>query len=459
MLYLWNTATKKQEIFTPVHSGDIGMYTCGPTVYAHVHIGNVRTFVMEDILQRALESDGLHVRRVLNITDIGHLTTDADAGDDKMEMSAIKSGTTVQDIAQRYTDLFLQDAEKMNIKIPAAPFLCKATDHIQDQIALIQLLEKKGYTYRIDDGIYFDTSKFSTYGNFGGQKLEEKEEGARVQVNVQKKNKSDFALWKFARVDVQRQMEWASPWGMGFPGWHIECSAMAHVYLGQPFDIHCGGIDLIPVHHENEIAQSEAAYDVPLAKYWMHVEFLLIDGGKMSKSLGNVYTISDIEHRGFDPVALRLFFLGCHYRQKQNFTWDAVQANQNALQKLRSVIRTWKGSGTILVEFESEFKRAIADDLNTPKALAIMWKLVDSVASFADKAATILKMDEIFGLSLSAYVGQDEILPQEVLDLAFERIAARENKNWIVSDALRKKIEDMGYSVSDGADGQKVSKI
>ena len=376
MLRLWNTATRSLEEFHPIHPPAIGLYTCGPTVYWDAHIGNMRSYVFEDILQRTLELEGYAVKRVMNITDVGHLTSDEDEGEDKIEQAAAKEGKTAQEIATMYTHRFLDDARKLNIKIPSAPYLCKATEHIPEQIELIQELEKKGFTYQTSDGIYFDTSKFPSYGTLSGQRLEEKEEGARVEINTEKRNKTDFALWKLSGALSKRQQEWPSPWGVGFPGWHIECSAMSRKYLGQPFDIHCGGVDHIPVHHENEIAQSEAAYGVKLANYWLHNEFLAVESQKMSKSLGNVYTVSDLESRGFDPLALRYLYLGTHYRQKENFTWDALQAAQNALTRLRETIREWDAPEIGCAEYETNFTTAIEDDLNTPIALSVLWKLV-----------------------------------------------------------------------------------
>lgn len=456
MLSLWNTATKKIEEIQPMKPPVIGMYTCGLTVYGDAHVGNLRTYTIEDVLQRVLEKNGLRVHRVLNITDVGHLTADSDSGEDKMEIASQHSGATVWDIAKRYTDIFLADARALNIKIPQAPFLCKATDHIKEQIELVKILEEKGYAYQISDGVYFDTAKFPSYGSFSGQKLDEKEEGARVAVNREKRNTTDFALWKLTPPQIKRQMEWESPWGKGFPGWHLECSAMAHKYLGQPFEIHCGGVDHIPIHHENEIAQSVAAYGVPLALYWMHIEFLLVDGHKMSKSIGNVYTLADVIHRGIDPVALRFFFLGAHYRQKQNFTWEAVHASQSALHRLQLLVREWTGEGMILADVEAEFMAALHDDLNVPKALAVMWKLVDSDAAVGDKAATILSMNDVLGLSLEKIVGKALEIPDEVLKLMEERNAVRQAKDWKSSDTIRDRIEELGWSVEDGKDGQKI---
>lgn len=457
MLTLWNTATRSLEPFKPLHPPKVGMYTCGPTVYWDAHIGNMRSYIFEDVLQRTLEVQGYNVTRVMNITDVGHLTDDEDAGEDKIEKAAAKEGKTAAEIAAHYTNCFLEDAKKLNIKIPKAPYLCKATEHITEQIELIKELETKGFTYQINDGIYFDTSKFPAYGKFSGQKLEEKEEGARVAANLEKKNKTDFALWKFSPADSTRQQEWKSPWGVGFPGWHIECSAMARKYLGQPFDIHCGGVDHIPVHHENEIAQSEAAYGVPLAKYWLHNEFLLVDGQKMSKSLGNVYTVSDLEAKKFNALALRLLFLGTHYRQKQNFTWEALQSAQNALQKLYSTVRGWEKPQETPEDVAGDFRAALEDDLNTPVALAAMWELVDSDYPSGVKASTILEMDKILGLSLQDVVAKPRKVPKEIQKLLNAREEARTQSDWKESDRLRDEIAAAGWTVEDTKDGQKIS--
>jgi len=457
MLKLWNTATRSLGEFTSIVPGKVGMYTCGPTVYWDATIGNMRTYLMEDLLQRTLEIDGNTVKRVMNITDVGHLTDDADSGEDKMEKAAAREGKSASEIAETYTKRFLEDAAKLNIKIPRPPELCKATDHIPEQIALVKELETGGFTYQTSDGIYFDTSKFPAYGSLSGQKLEDKEEGARVEVNREKRNKSDFALWKFSPKGSKRQMEWESPWGIGFPGWHIECSAMARTYLGQPFDIHCGGIDHIPVHHENEIAQSEAAYGAKLAHFWMHVEFLLVDGQKMSKSLGNGYTIADLAAKGFDPLAFRMFCLGAQYRQKQNFTWEALQAAQNALTRLRNIVRLWDSPTLVDGALESEFLAAINDDLNSPKALAVVWKLVDSPLTTDIKAATLLAMDRVLGLSLNEVVAHPVEVPDDIQLLARERDEARAAKDWETSDKLRVELEAKGWNIEDTKDGQKLS--
>ncbi len=451
MLRLWNTATRQIEEIKPITPGHIGLYTCGPTVYWDAHIGNMRSFVCEDILQRVLEAQGLAVRRVMNITDVGELN---DAGEDKMLLGARREGKTVQEIAEMYTQRFLNDAKQLNIQIPPPPFLCKATEHIPEQIELVKALEAKGFTYQTSDGVYFDTSRFPSYGSFSGQTLEDKEGGARVAINPEKRNKTDFALWKFAPPQTERQL-WPSPWGVGFPGWHLECSAMAKKYLGQPFDIHCGGVDHIPVHHENEIAQSEAAFGTPLARYWMHVEFLLVDDQKMSKSLGNVYTVSQIKEKGFDPLVFRLLVLGTHYRQKQNFTWTALRSSAQTLQKLQQAVRAWEAPSQSDEALLQEFLAAINDDLNTPKALAVLWKTIDSELPSAVKAATVTAMDQVLGLSLSEYIARPISVPSAVQDLMNQRREAREQKDWQASDHLRDQILAAGWTVEDGADGQR----
>ncbi len=458
MLRLYNTASRSLEAFTPITPGKVGLYTCGPTVYWDASIGNFRSFVFDDILQRTLEVEDYDVTRVMNITDVGHLTDDADEGEDKMIAGARREKKSVQDIAQMYTDYFIEDAKRLNIKLPKAPYLCKATEHIREQIALIQQLDEKGFTYRTDDGIYFDTLKFPAYGALSGQKLEEKEAGARVAINTEKRNAADFALWKFSPKNEKRLMEWESPWGVGFPGWHVECSAMSRAYLGQPFDIHTGGVDHIPVHHENEIAQSEAAYGIKLAQYWLHNEFLLVDGQKMSKSLGNVYTVRDIENHGFEPLALRYLFLGTQYRQKQNFTWEALQGAQNALNRLWSAARALERPQTGNMEFEAEFLSAMEDDLNTPKALAVVWKLIDSDIQSQTKAKTLLWMDQILGLSLDKVVAHPFEIPKDIQTLVQLRNDARAKKDWLESDRLRVEILSRGWIVEDTSQGAKVHK-
>lgn len=448
---LYNTLTHRKEEFKPIRGKSVRMYSCGPTVYAYAHIGNLRCFIFADVLRRALEFSGYRVRHVMNITDVGHLVGDADAGEDKMELARKREKKTAWDVAKFYTDAFLVDMKKLNLqKHYWMPF---ATAHIDDQIELIRKLEKKGFTYRTSDGIYFDTAKLKDYGKLTGQRREEMVAGARVGVNEEKRQPWDFALWKFSPKDQKREMEWESPWGEGFPGWHIECSVMSRKYLGQPFDIHTGGIDHIPTHHTNEIAQSEAAYGVPLANLWMHGEFLLVQEGRMGKSEGNLITLSEVEKRGFHPLAYRYFTLGAHYRSKLNFTWEAVGAAQNALLGLYDTVREWKKPRGKAGEYEKRFQAALSDDLNMPEALAVMWELVKSDLPSSAKAKTLLRFDEVLGLDLKQYVAKPLKVPAAVQQLVEEREEARKAKNWALSDELRKKIEVAGFVVEDTPDG------
>ncbi len=467
MLQLWNTLHRKLEDFTPIKEDEVGVYTCGPTVYDRVHIGNLRAFTFEDILQRTLIMEGYHVKRVMNITDVGHLVSDADDGEDKMQKRATKIGRNAWDIAKECEQSFRADIRDLNILTPE--FLPRATDHIQEQIALVQVLEKKGFTYKTSDGIYFDTSKLPSYGKLSGQKLEEKEAGARVELNEEKRNGTDFALWKFSPTNEKRDMEWESPWGVGFPGWHLECSAMAEKYLGQPFDIHCGGVDHIAVHHENEIAQSEAANGKPLANYWLHNEFITVDGKKMSKSLGNGYTLQDIRDHGIDPIAFRYFCLGAHYRSKLNFTWEALEGAQSVLDKLRRWVFAYKSDTKelygeckiVTVEHSSTmnaFKKALEDDLNTPKCLAFLHSLFTNQALDSHQVyATMIKMDDVLGLGMADWK-EDEI-PEDIQSLLKDRSLARQNKNWSESDRLRDLLKEKGWLVEDSAQGSSLRKL
>jgi len=457
MLRLWNTRTRREEEFAPIRPGEVGFYACGPTVYQRAHIGNFRAYIMEDVLRRTLEAEGLRVMHVMNITDVGHLTDDASEGEDKMEQEARKEGRSAWEIASEFTRIFFEDAKALNILKPTlSP---KATEHIDTQIDLIKILEKKGFTYTTSDGVYFDTSKWQKYGSFSGQRVEDKEEGARVEKNPEKRNPADFALWKFSPKEEKRQMEWESPWGTGFPGWHIECSAMSQDALGQPFDIHAGGVDHLPVHHENEIAQSEAAFGVPLANWWMHIEFLLVDNTKMSKSLGNAYTLSDMEERGIDPLAFRYFVLGAHYRQKQNFTWDALKAAATALNKLRNIVRDWEAPDGSVADVELEFFDAIEDDLNTSKALSTVWKLVDSNHPTAAKSASLIRMDQVLGLNFEPFINAPIRVPREITELMTEREHARAAKNWSEADRVRRAIEEKGWTIDDTPQGPKARPV
>ena len=460
MFSFWNTQTRAPQTLAPIATNKIGLYTCGPTVYNQATIGNLRSYLFEDVLKKSLEYAGFKVHHVMNITDVGHLVGDGDEGEDKMEKAASLQGKNAWELAKYYEELFAKDAALLHIDLPQGKDRPHATEYIKEQIELVQVLEQKGFTYRTSDGIYFDTSKFQGYGKLSGQNLADKEAGARVEVNPEKRNPSDFALWKFSPTDQKRQMEWESPWGVGFPGWHIECSVMSERLLGQPFDIHCGGVDHISVHHENEIAQSEAAYGKPLANLWMHNEFLLIDGGRMGKSLGNAYVLEDLIAKGFDPLAYRYFCLLAHYRSKLNFTWDALTAAQNALKNLRQLVR---GLPKAQPEGEwiqrTEFQEALENDLNTAKGIAILWDVLKSEFSNEEKANAVADIDKVFSLGLSDLLGKTVEVPYDIRQLAEERQEARQSKDWKKSDELRDELKASGWEIKDGPDGYELTSL
>lgn len=445
---LHNTLTGEKELFKPIHKGQVGMYNCGPTVYFFAHIGNMRAYVFADTLKRTLEYFGLKVKQVINITDVGHLTENDDTnGNDKIEESAKKEGRTAKEIAEFYENAFHKDLADLNIESENTLFP-KATEHIKEQIEIIKILEKKGFAYKTSDGIYFDTSKFKGYGKLGNINTKDQKEGARIGVNEEKRNATDFALWKFSesvKGGAKRQQEWPSPWGVGFPGWHIECSAMSSKYLGQPFDIHTGGIDHIPVHHNNEIAQSEAAFGVPLANFWLHNEFLTVGGEKMSKSLRNVFTVSDLKEREIYPLAFRLWLLSGHYRSPMNFTWEAIQSAHKTLENLVFEFDNLP-DGEANTETLEKFEKAAADDLDTPKALAIL----HDAYRLKQSKKTIEEIDKIFGLNIKKLSEKiKEKIPEEILELKEKRDEARRQKNWNESDELRDKIAAEGFIVED----------
>lgn len=467
MLRLWNTPDRALEEFVPLVDGKVGLYTCGPTVYYFAHIGNLRTYLFEDILKRTLKKQGYEVKHVMNVTDVGHLVGDGDEGEDKVEKAAATIGKSAWELARYYEEQFIKDLAALHVLPPDV--MPRATDHIPEQIALVQELEKRGHTYRAYDGIYFNTSTWPSYGKFGGQSLEEKKAGARVQMNDDKRNPTDFALWKFSPETTKRQMEWESPWGVGFPGWHIECSAMSVKYLGQPFDIHCGGIDHIPVHHENEIAQTEAATGKTFARYWMHGEFLLVDGQRMAKSLGNGYTLTDIQTKfQIDPIAFRYFCLGAHYRTKLNFTAEAVQSAQTVVNKVRTWVSLVKkdntdsalAGGKILEAPHKAFLDALSQDLNTAEAIAVMVSLIQrdaqgkpiptiEGAAIQDVYATLLSMDDVLGLGLAKWEEHAQEVPAEIQALVQQRTQVRLEKNWAESDRLRDELRALGWLVED----------
>ncbi len=462
-LKLYNTLSRKKEIFKPLEDKKVGLYACGPTVYWFAHVGNLRTYVFEDILKRVLQYNGYNVKHVINITDVGHLTSDADTGEDKIEKGAKREGKTAWEIADFYTNAFKKDLELLNIEPPT--IWIRATDTISEQIDLIITLEEKGFTYKLSDGIYFDTSKIKDYGKLAGRKKRKLKAGARVEMVAGKKNITDFALWKFTPEGTKRQMEWDSPWGRGFPGWHTECVVMSSKLLGTPFDIHCGGIDHIPIHHPNEIAQSQAAFGNDLANFWLHNEFLTFENGKMAKSLGNIILLSDLIEKGINPLAYRYFCLNGHYRAKMDFSLAAVKASQNALDKLYDAILEFKDSLPVQtaeskqsLKYQEDFLEFINDDLNTPKALALMWQLIkDKKISGQEKYKLLLAFDKIFGLNFGQV--EKSKIPQEIKNLANDREKFRQEKNWQKSDELRQKIKSLGYEVKDTPSGPEIKKI
>lgn len=459
MLKLYNSLSRQIEEFKPLQPNKVTMYTCGPTVYDFAHIGNFRSYSTSDLLVRILRYNGLDVKFMMNITDVGHLVSDDDTGEDKMEKSAKKEGKTAWEVAAFYTDAFKEDYQKLNDTMPER--FAKATDHIQEQIELVRRLEEQGYTYIISDGVYFDTSKLKDYGKLST--LDRKDEGvARVEANPEKRNPRDFALWKFSPKDEKRQMEWKSPWGKGFPGWHIECSAMSMKYLGESIDIHTGGVDHISVHHTNEVAQSEAATHKKFVDYWVHTAFMLVSGQKMSKSLGNIYRIYDIEKEGYEPLALRYLYMQTHYRQEMNFTFPSLEAAENALKNLYEEVIKWEEPQGRLTEFEERFLEAINDDMNMPKALAVVWEMVKSNNPSGAKANSLFKMDEVLGFNFREITEklrrEEEIIPGNIRHLAEEREHYRKNRQFNAADQIRAQIEKLGYEIEDTKKGVKVRK-
>lgn len=459
---LHNTLTGKKEEFTPLNPKTVGVYNCGPTVYNYAHIGNLRAYVFADTLRRVLEWNGYKVKQVMNITDVGQLTSDADEGEDKMTKALKREGKpmtleAMKEVAMFYEKAFIADLESLNIKLPGK--MPRASEHIAEDIEIIKKLEEKGIAYKISDGLYFDISKFADYGKLGNIKQEGQKEGARVAVNPEKKNPADFNLWK-----LNSELGWDSPWGKGFPGWHIECSAMARKYLGQPFDIHTGGIDHIGTHHQNEIAQSEAAFGVPLANYWMHNEHLNISGGsKMAKSGENFLTMKSVVEKGFSPLAYRYYLLGASYRTPMIFSWEAVESAKNTLARLSDLLATMPGGGNVDADYEKRFGEGVNDDLNTADGISVLWELVrDEKISLADRRATTLKFDEVFGLNLAKLIAKQSApleIPPAVAKLLKDRESSRATKDFKRSDELRQEIKKLGFSVKDTDTGQKVEKI
>jgi len=449
-LLLYDNYERRLREFAPLSDATVGLYTCGPTVYDYQHIGNLRTYLFEDLLKRVLVLNGYTVRHVMNITDVGHLTSDADTGEDKMEKGSRRTGRSAWDIAAEYTRVFRQDLAALNIAEPDV--WCKATDHIPEQIAFIADIEKNGFTYRTSDGVYFDTSKQPDYGYLARLDKAGLEAGKRIDLG-EKKSPTDFALWKFSAPGEQRQMEWPSPWGVGFPGWHIECSAMAQKYLGDYFDIHCGGEDHIPVHHTNEIAQTEARVGTRLANFWMHGYFLTLNTAKMSKSAGDFLRVQLLVDKGYDPLAYRFLCLTAHYRSQMAFNWDAMDAAQTGLDRLRRNFHELPVDPAAAPdpEFVRRFTAEVSDDLQFPKAMALVSELQKSAVPDAAKRATLAAFDRCLGLGLEAWEPKVETIPAEVEALAHARWEARKAKDWAESDRLRDAISALGFAIEDGA--------
>ncbi|MBQ9298639.1 MAG: cysteine--tRNA ligase [Clostridia bacterium] len=455
----YNTLTKQKEVFVPISDNTARIYSCGPTVYKNATIGNMRTNIFQDVLKRVIKYNGYKIKHVMNITDVGHLVSDADEGEDKMLKSAREEHKSPLEIAEYYTKLFFNDLERLNIEMPDV--VCKATDHIKEMIEFVKELLDNGYAYETSTAIYFDVSKLDDYGILSGINLRDQKAGARVEVDKEKKNPYDFALW--IKAPENHLMKWDSPWGPSYPGWHIECSAMGRKYLGEQFDIHTGGIDLIPTHHENEIAQSKGACGKIPARFWMHGEYLLINGGKMSKSLGNVYLLDDIINRGYEPLTYRLFSYSSHYRNKLNFTWEGIESAAKSLERLRDGYRKHLSGNDdvdddIVNNFEEKFHEAINDDLNMPLAMGIVWEVVRYDKKSIKLAELLKKFDIVLALEVDKEK-EEENLPKEILELIEARKKAREEKNWAESDRLRDELQEKGYNVKDTKDGMNVEKI
>lgn len=449
---LYNTLTRKKQVFKPIKKSHVSLYSCGPTVYWYQHIGNLRSYIFSDTLKRVLLFNGYNVLHVINITDVGHLTSDADTGEDKMEKAASKEGKTAKQIADYYFSAFKNDLEKLNIIMPDV--WPKASEHIEEQINLIEELESKGYTYKTEDGIYFDTSKFKNYGKLARLNIKGLQAGKRVSFG-DKKSKTDFALWKFSNPIGIRQQEWDSPWGIGFPGWHIECSAMSMKYLGDKFDIHTGGEDHISVHHTNEIAQSECATGKPFVNYWMHGAFLTFKGEKISKSKGGLYTLSELENLGFSALDYRYFCLTASYRKQLDFSIEKLKSARNAYERLKNICQSLEDDGNGNKKYLDEFQKAINDDLNTVKALQLLWNLLRDEKAHG-KYQTVMEMDKVFGLKL---LEKEKVkIPKNVQSLIEERESARKNKNFKLADELRDKITKLGYVISDTFEGPVIKK-
>ena len=457
-LKLYNTLTRKKEEFRPIND-TVRIYSCGPTVYSYAHIGNFRAYVFMGTLRRVLKYNGYKLKHAMNITDVGHLESDADEGEDKIAKAARKENKDPMEIAKYYTDIFLRDFDRLNIDRPE--IICKATDHIQEMIQYVSEIVKNGYGYETSRGIYFDISKLDKYPVLSDRKVDEQIAGARVEVDKEKRNPEDFALW--IKAPEKHLMKWESPWGLCYPGWHIECSAMSQKYLGEEFDIHTGGIDHIPTHHENEIAQSKGKCGKIPAHFWMHCNFLTIDGGKMSKSLGNIYTLDTLKEKDIEPLAYKLLCFSSHYRNKLNFTFEGAISANTSLQRLREGYKkhlagTEDVEEEVINDFEEKFHSAINDDLNMPIAMSVVWDVVRYPKKSKALANLLLKFDSIMGINIDKEEEREEI-PEEIQKLLEERKIARENKDWELSDKIRDIIKEKGYIIKDSQKGMIVEKL
>lgn len=461
-IFFYNTLTRKKEIFIPINKKEVKIYSCGPTVYKDATIGNMRTNIFQDVLRRVLRYNNYKIKHVMNITDVGHLVSDGDKGEDKMLKSAREEQKTPLEIANYYTNLFFEDLKMLNIETPE--IICKATEHIEEMLEYVKKLMENGYAYETSTAIYFDVSKLDKYPMLTNLEIENQKAGARVDIDPEKKNLCDFAIW--IKAPDNHLMKWDSPWGQSYPGWHIECSAMGQKYLGDEFDIHTGGIDLIPTHHENEIAQSKGACGKIPAKYWLHGEYLLINGGKMSKSLGNVYLLKDIIEKGYDPLVYKLFSYSCHYRNKLNFTWEAIEAASKSLERLRNNYQVnIEGTDKLndedkekLKQMEKAFHQAINDDLNMPLAMSYVWEVARFEKKVPEIAKLLMKFDTVLGLKINKEEKNLDI-PKEIMDIVARRDEARKEKRWDQSDSLRDLIISKGYNIKDSKNGTIIKKI
>ncbi|HII72113.1 TPA: cysteine--tRNA ligase [Candidatus Woesearchaeota archaeon] len=462
---LFNTLTRQKEDFEPREPGKVGLYCCGPTVYHYAHIGNLRTYIFEDVLKRVLLYDGYEVKHIMNITDVGHLTSDSDEGEDKMLKGAKREGKTVWEIAEFYEEAFFDDFHALGLLDPDER--CRATAHINEMIELVKRIEANGHTYIVDGNVYFDISKFEHYPELAKLKLEGQEAGARVDVDESKRNKQDFVLWFTRSKFGDQEMQWDSPWGRGFPGWHIECSAMSIKYLGEQFDIHCGGTDHIPIHHTNEIAQSEAATGKhPWVKYWVHGEFLVVDSGKMAKSGDNFLTLNTLVEKGFDPLVYKYFCYTAHYRQQLKFNWEGMESARNTFNRLKEKVlslkeelSSWKDPDVKGHDYHVQFVDAINDDLNIPNALAVMWSVLrDEELGNKEKLPLLMEFDKVLGLGFESWEREKVEASEDVMQMLDEREKAREAKDWAKADELRDRIKERGFVIKDSPEGPKLER-